>query len=42
MQLRWTEAAARDLELIGNYLAEQAPDRAAALVRTMYDAPTRC
>ena len=40
MQLRWTEAAARDLELIADYLVEQAPDRAAALVRTIHDAPT--
>ena len=39
MQLRWTEAAANDLEHISNYLFEQAPDRAAALVRTVYDAP---
>ena len=31
MQLRWTEAAVRDLELIADYLVEQAPDRAAAL-----------
>ena len=39
MQLRWTEEAADDLEHIVNYLFEQAPDRAAELVRTVYDAP---
>jgi plasmid stabilization system protein ParE len=39
MQLRWTEEAADDLEHIVDYLFEQAPDRAAELVRTVYDAP---
>jgi toxin ParE1/3/4 len=39
MQLRWTEAAATDLEHITDYLFEHAPDRAAALVRTVYHAP---
>jgi hypothetical protein len=33
MQLRWTEAAANDLEHISNYLFEQAPDRARAPCR---------
>jgi toxin ParE1/3/4 len=39
MQLRWTEEAANDLERIADYLFEHAPDRAAELVRTVYDAP---
>jgi toxin ParE1/3/4 len=39
MQLRWTEEAANDLERIADYLSEHAPDRAAELVRTVYDAP---
>ena len=39
MQLRWTEEAANDLEHIIDYLFEHAPDRAAGLVRTVYDAP---
>lgn len=39
MQLRWTEEAATDLERIADYLFEHVPDRAAELVRTVYDAP---
>lgn len=39
MQLRWTEEAATDLERIADYLFAQVPDRAAELVRTVYDAP---
>jgi toxin ParE1/3/4 len=39
MQLRWTEEAAADLERIADYLFEHAPDRAAALVRAIFDAP---
>ena len=39
MQLRWTEEAATDLEHIADYLFEHAPERAAELVRTIYDAP---
>jgi toxin ParE1/3/4 len=38
-QLRWTEQAASDLEHIAGYLFEHAPERAAELVRTVYDAP---
>jgi hypothetical protein len=39
MQLRWTQEAAHDLDHITDYLFEHAPDRAAELVRTIYDAP---
>jgi plasmid stabilization system protein ParE len=39
MELRWTEAAAADLERIADYLVVQVPDRAASLVRSIYDAP---
>ena len=39
MQLRWTEEAATDLERIADYLLTHVPDRAAELVRTVYDAP---
>ena len=39
MQLRWTEAAAADLERIAAYLFTQAPERAPRLVRLIYDAP---
>ena len=39
MQLRWTEAAAADLQRIADYLFAQAPDRASLLVRSIYDAP---
>ena len=39
MQLRWTEEAADDLERIADYLLIHAPDRAAELVRAVYDAP---
>lgn len=40
MELRWTEEAATDLEHIVDYLFENAPDRAAELVRAVYDAPS--
>jgi toxin ParE1/3/4 len=40
MQLRWTEAAAHDLERIADYLLEHAPDRAQDLIQRVYDAPT--
>jgi toxin ParE1/3/4 len=41
MELRWTEEAADDLEHITEYLFENAaPNRAAALVREIYDAPS--
>ena len=39
MQLRWTREAAADLEHIADYLFQHVPDRAAELVRAVYDAP---
>ena len=39
MQLRWTWEAAADLERIADYLFQQVPERAAALVGAIYDAP---
>jgi toxin ParE1/3/4 len=39
MQLRWTEEAANDLEHIADYLFEHASERAAELVRSIFDAP---
>ena len=39
MELRWTEEAAADLEHITDYLFQNAPERAAELVRGIYDAP---
>jgi toxin ParE1/3/4 len=39
MQLRWTEAAAADLERIADYLFSHAPERASRLVRSIYEAP---
>jgi toxin ParE1/3/4 len=39
MQLRWTEAAVADLERIAEYLSVHAPDRAPALVTSIYEAP---
>ena len=39
MELRWTEEAAADLEHITDYLFENAPERAAELVRGIYNAP---
>jgi toxin ParE1/3/4 len=39
MQLRWTREAAADLERIADYLFQQVPERAAELVRAVYDAP---
>ncbi len=40
MELRWTEEAAADLEHISDYLFENAPGRAAELVREIYKAPS--
>lgn len=40
MELRWTEEAANDLEHITDYLFENAPGRAAEIVREIYDAPS--
>ena len=39
MELRWTEEAAADLERITEYLFQNAPERAADLVRGIYNAP---
>ncbi len=39
MQLRWTEEAAADLEHITDYLFQNAPRRAAEIVRGIYNAP---
>ena len=39
MVLRWTTEAAADLERITDYLFEHTPERAAQLVRSLYDAP---
>ena len=38
MQLRWTEEAANDLERIADYLIQNTPGRAPALVQRIYDA----
>lgn len=40
MELRWTEAAAEDLEHITDYLFDRAPHRAQELIRNLYTAPT--
>ena len=40
MQLRWTQEAAGDLERIAEYLLAHVPERAARLVRALYEAPT--
>ena len=39
MELRWTKEAAADLERIADYLFQHVPDRAAELLRAVYDAP---
>ena len=39
MHLRWTEAAASDLERIADYLFSHAPGRAPRLIRSIYEAP---
>ena len=39
MQLRWTREAATDLEHIAEDLVQLVPERASALVRTVYEAP---
>jgi len=38
MQVRWTTAAARDLENIADYLFEKTPQNAARLIREICDA----
>ena len=40
MQLRWTMAAASDLEDIAAYLFEKTPENAPQLIRQIYDAPS--
>ena len=40
MQLRWTSAAAEDLENVANYLFERTPENAARLIREICDAPS--
>lgn len=39
MRLRWTLAAAEDLENIANYLFEKTPVNAPRLIREIYNAP---
>ena len=39
MELRWTPEAADDLERIADYLVAHTPERAARLVRALYEAP---
>jgi len=41
MQVRWTPAAADDLENIANFLFEKTPEHAAHLVREIYGAALR-
>ncbi len=40
MQLRWTTAAADDLEGIAEYLFEKSPQNAAQLICKIYEAPS--
>lgn len=40
MRLRWTAAAADDLEHIADHLFEKTPENAAHLIRKIYDAPS--
>jgi addiction module RelE/StbE family toxin len=37
--IRWTQQAADDLEVITDYLFDDAPERAEGLVRRIYNAP---
>jgi len=39
MEIRWTEAAAVDLERIADYLFEHTPLHAERIVRTIYESP---
>jgi predicted transcriptional regulator len=39
MQVRWSPAAADDLENIANYLFEKTPENAASLIREIYRTP---
>ena len=40
MRVRWTSAAAEDLENIANYLFEKTPENAPRLIREIYGAPS--
>ena len=40
MELRWTAAAADDLEHIADYLFEKTPENAEKLIRRIFDAPS--
>ena len=40
MHVRWTPAAADDLENIANYLFEKTPENAARLIREIYRTPS--
>jgi plasmid stabilization system protein ParE len=40
MQLRWTTAAADDLEGIAEWLFDKSPQNAAELIRKIYQAPS--
>src|SRR5580704_9554565 len=40
MLLRWTTAAADDLESIAQYLFEKSPQNAAQLIRKIYETPS--
>jgi toxin ParE1/3/4 len=40
IRLRWSAAAADDLEHITDYLFEKTPENASQLVRKIYDAPS--
>jgi len=40
MEVRWTPAAADDLENIANYLFEKTPENAPRLIREIYRAPS--
>lgn len=39
MRVRWTPAAANDLQQIAEYLFEKTPENAARLIREIYSAP---
>lgn len=41
MQLRWTEQAIADLTQIADYLFETAPERASALILSIYEAASK-
>ena len=41
MELRWSEAAAEDLERIADYLFENTPFHASRILRTVYESPNQ-